>query len=297
MLTNANGSKTKSYSYNAFGVEYNEATLDDNPFRYCGEYYDKETKTIYLRARYYNPAQGRFTQQDGWEYANPNDPLSLNLYTYCWNNPIKYGDTNGHYADAINRKSLNEGGVGGGGAVLLTATQVVEKIVEVADDACAAIGNFVTNACAAAVNFCATQADNIAYLLAEGNQALFEKIEEEINKKHPDLYTVYFLEDENHQIRYVGRTKNLDQRMAAHRSSGSRTAKYKLAMHIDNLTYTQARGLEEMGILLYSTLNPDGNRIHGIGDNNPYRPIYWKSAQDVIYNRGMNLFYGFLEGD
>ena len=47
VLTNTSGNKTKSYSYNAFGVEYNEATLDDNPFRYCGEYYDKETKTIY----------------------------------------------------------------------------------------------------------------------------------------------------------------------------------------------------------------------------------------------------------
>ena len=69
-MTNSNGSKTKSYSYNAFGVEYNESTWDDNPFRYCGEYYDKETKTIYLRARYYNAEQGRFTQQDGWEIVN-----------------------------------------------------------------------------------------------------------------------------------------------------------------------------------------------------------------------------------
>ena len=95
-LTNESGSKTKSYSYNAFGVEHNESTLDDNPFRYCGEYYDKETKTIYLRARYYNAAQGRFTQQDGWEYANPEDPLSLNLYTYCWNNPVRYKDYSGN---------------------------------------------------------------------------------------------------------------------------------------------------------------------------------------------------------
>jgi hypothetical protein len=27
VLTNSNGSKTKSYSYNAFGVEYNEAVM------------------------------------------------------------------------------------------------------------------------------------------------------------------------------------------------------------------------------------------------------------------------------
>ena len=294
VLTNTSGNKTKSYSYNAFGVEYNEATLDANPFRYCGEYYDKETQTIYLRARYYDAEQGRFTQED---------PIrdGLNWYAYCGNNPIMFVDPSGHSSKVINKHSFNEGGAGGGGAILLTATQVVETIVEVVDDACAAIGNFVTNACAVAVNFCATKADNIAYLLAEGNQALFEKIEEEINKKHPDLYTVYFLKDKNNQIRYVGRTKNLKQRMAAHKAPDSRTAEYELAMSIDNLTYTQARGLEEMGILLYSTLDttPDskGNRIHGIRENNPYRSIYWKSAQDVIYNKGMNLFYGFLEGD
>lgn len=33
---------------------------DSNVFRYCGEYFDKETGTYYLRARYYDPAIGRF---------------------------------------------------------------------------------------------------------------------------------------------------------------------------------------------------------------------------------------------
>ena len=48
-----------------------------------------------LRARYYNPANGRFTQQDAWEYIDTNDPLSLNLYTYCNNNPVMYVDPSG----------------------------------------------------------------------------------------------------------------------------------------------------------------------------------------------------------
>ena len=96
-LTNENGTKTKSYAYSAFGVEYSPSDFDDNPFRYCGEYFDKETQTIYLRARYYNAEQGRFTQQDGWEFANAKDPLSLNLYTYCSNNPVTYIDPSGHF--------------------------------------------------------------------------------------------------------------------------------------------------------------------------------------------------------
>ena len=108
-LTNDSGTLKKSYDYDAFGNEENPSTSDTNPFRYCGEYFDKETGTYYLRARYYNPAIGRFTQQDsvlsttrklanGYEYA---DPLSLNLYTYCANNPILYCDPSGNAWETV----------------------------------------------------------------------------------------------------------------------------------------------------------------------------------------------------
>jgi len=69
---------------------------DVNPFRFCGEYFDRETGTVYLRARNYNARLGRFTTQDAWEFMNPNDPLSLNLYAYCANNPIYYIDPSGN---------------------------------------------------------------------------------------------------------------------------------------------------------------------------------------------------------
>ncbi|WP_133051146.1 RHS repeat-associated core domain-containing protein, partial [Ruminiclostridium hungatei] len=54
-LTSTTGSSIKVYDYDAFGVEKNIDPEDTNLFRYCGEYFDKETGTIYLRARYYNP--------------------------------------------------------------------------------------------------------------------------------------------------------------------------------------------------------------------------------------------------
>ena len=38
-LTNATGTVTKTYTYNAFGEEQNINATDANPFRYCGEYY------------------------------------------------------------------------------------------------------------------------------------------------------------------------------------------------------------------------------------------------------------------
>ena len=86
---------------------------DTNPYRYCGEYYDFESGTIYLRARYYSPTHGRFTQPDRhWNTGNMiygdadntnadaeqaakllvPDILAIrqssNLYVYCGNNPV-----------------------------------------------------------------------------------------------------------------------------------------------------------------------------------------------------------------
>jgi len=97
-LTNSLGIIVRHYEYDAFGNEVEPSASDTNPFRYCGEYFDAESGTIYLRARYYDPAIGRFTQQDAWEFANPGDPLSLNLYIYCYSNPVFYIDPSGNIA-------------------------------------------------------------------------------------------------------------------------------------------------------------------------------------------------------
>ena len=87
-LTDDMGAVLWYYDYDAFGNEKNPDPNDTNAFRYCGEYYDTETGTIYLRARYYDPRIGRFTQQD---------PISdgLNWYTYANNNPVMYIDPSG----------------------------------------------------------------------------------------------------------------------------------------------------------------------------------------------------------
>ena len=99
-LTDETGKVTKTYTYDAFGVEKNIDENDTNAFRYCGEYFDKETGTIYLRARYYNPSNGRFISRDSYA-GKLNDPLSLNLYTYCQNNPLIFTDPSGHFTEAI----------------------------------------------------------------------------------------------------------------------------------------------------------------------------------------------------
>jgi RHS repeat-associated protein len=67
-----------------------------NRFRYAGEQYDQVTGQYYLRARFYNPVVGRFTQEDTYRGDG------LNLYSYVQNNPIKYYDPSGYCAEKSN---------------------------------------------------------------------------------------------------------------------------------------------------------------------------------------------------
>ncbi|WP_370688082.1 RHS repeat-associated core domain-containing protein, partial [uncultured Clostridium sp.] len=43
----------------------------------------------------YNSSTGRFIGRDSFA-GRRTDPLSLNLYTYCGNNPVKFTDPFGH---------------------------------------------------------------------------------------------------------------------------------------------------------------------------------------------------------
>ena len=87
-ISNESGKSIKSYDYDAFGVELNKDVNDTNLFRYCGEQYDNETDSIYLRARYYSPSLGRFTTEDP---AKDGD----NWYSYCAGNPVNSWDPSG----------------------------------------------------------------------------------------------------------------------------------------------------------------------------------------------------------
>ena len=102
-----NNAVVASYTYDAFGNLTSQIGNSENPFLYCGEYFDAETQTYYLRARYYNPANGRFTQQDAWAFMDVNSALGINLYLYCYGNPIRYADPSGHAVTEWDRKHLS----------------------------------------------------------------------------------------------------------------------------------------------------------------------------------------------
>ena len=95
------------YEYDAWGActvktAFGNIDMDSfsignlNPFRYRGYFYDQETGFYYLQTRYYDPAVGRFLSPDNPDYLDYLSFGGLNLYAYCYNNPISYCDPSGH---------------------------------------------------------------------------------------------------------------------------------------------------------------------------------------------------------
>ena len=158
-LANSSGALAWKYDYDAFGNDIGTTqnggggSTDSNPFRFAGEYLDLETKTYYLRARYYSPTTGRFLTEDThWNPGNMiygdhvrrinerQDPNGLNLYTYvpdiaairqsgnlyvyAGSNPIKFVDSNGEIF------MLVTGGIGAlGGAIIGGGGKIISNVV------------------------------------------------------------------------------------------------------------------------------------------------------------------------
>ncbi len=105
------GTLKNEYDYDAFGNAITEKETVKNPYRYAGYYQDTESGLYYLRSRYYNPKTARFLTEDtaSGKYT---DPLSLNKYTYCHNQPVTGYDPDGHALHIVVGAVL--GGVIGG---------------------------------------------------------------------------------------------------------------------------------------------------------------------------------------
>lgn len=67
----------------------------ENNYLYTGEQFYSGLGFYYLRARYYKPDTGRFWIKDSYE-GDQENPLSLNSYTFGWDNPVSNRDRNGH---------------------------------------------------------------------------------------------------------------------------------------------------------------------------------------------------------
>ena len=123
------GEVVATYYYDAFGNILEQTGDVDNSILYAGYQYDVETGLYYLNARMYDPVTARFLQADTY-LGNLNDPLSLNLYTYCLNNPNRYIDPSGHIP-ALLLFLAGRALIGLGAALLSAGMEIInQKFIE-----------------------------------------------------------------------------------------------------------------------------------------------------------------------
>ncbi|HJQ70926.1 MAG TPA: RHS repeat-associated core domain-containing protein [Blastocatellia bacterium] len=94
LVVDESGKVAARYSYSPFGLPKLVEGKHSTSFLYAGEQYDEEAGLIYLRARFYDPAIGRFLTADplpGVAMA----PETFNPYVYVNNDPVNRIDPMG----------------------------------------------------------------------------------------------------------------------------------------------------------------------------------------------------------
>ena len=81
-LSNATGALAQTYTFDSFGNQTASSGSLINSFRYTGRELDSETSLHYMRARYFDPATGKFISEDPIEFKG-----GINFYRYARNNP------------------------------------------------------------------------------------------------------------------------------------------------------------------------------------------------------------------
>jgi RHS repeat-associated protein len=99
-LANGNGEVTDTYEYDAFGQMRARTGGTSNIYLYGGEQFDPSLQLYYLRARYYDPASGRFNARDPF-MGRSTRPASLHPYAYASADPINRRDPTGRDDDLL----------------------------------------------------------------------------------------------------------------------------------------------------------------------------------------------------
>jgi RHS repeat-associated protein len=89
------GAIAELYAFDAYGNTIGfDSSVALTEFLYSGEQFDSKIGQQYLRARYYDPATGRFNRLDPF-FGNLNDPQSLHKYAYAHNDSVNGVDPTG----------------------------------------------------------------------------------------------------------------------------------------------------------------------------------------------------------
>ncbi|MBS7700219.1 MULTISPECIES: RHS repeat-associated core domain-containing protein [unclassified Chelatococcus] len=113
-ITDAAGAEVLHRYYRPYGqIPITTSTFKEAK-AFIGERQDSETGLLYLNARFYDPALGRFISPDWWDPTIPG--VGTNRYAYSQNDPINKSDPNGHVDDAgvheFNNDPANQPGGG-----------------------------------------------------------------------------------------------------------------------------------------------------------------------------------------
>jgi len=93
-LRDESGDAIADYTYDVFGAIRDQSGSSPNEFTFTGEQVDADSGLYFLRARYYDPATGRFLTQDPL-WGSLGNPQTQNRYPYVGNNPVRFVDPYG----------------------------------------------------------------------------------------------------------------------------------------------------------------------------------------------------------
>jgi RHS repeat-associated protein len=93
-------------AYDTFGNLVNQTGSSTGNLGFQGKYYDQESGLYYFFNRYYNPANGRFINEDPFRFNS-----GLNLYTFVGNDSLNYIDPFGLYTCRAKGSSILNTGV------------------------------------------------------------------------------------------------------------------------------------------------------------------------------------------
>lgn len=88
-LTDKDAHLVLAYTYNPYGKAIPSTTSILNPFTYAGQYTDRLTGLVYMRARWYDPTTGQFLTRD------PITSLTQAPYSYAGDDPLNEDDPTG----------------------------------------------------------------------------------------------------------------------------------------------------------------------------------------------------------
>lgn len=183
--------------------------------------------------------------------------LDKNMFAYCLNNPVNKIDPNGTF-------TLTSTFIAALLAAIKAALIEVIKITVIFIITVAVIGT---------VKWAAEKIKN------KTSSKSSSKRSNRYSKNNTD-HTVYKLVDPTtNEIKYVGRTVNPTARKQAHALDPNKKGLSFVTIK-SGLNYYEARGLEQIAMLTYSTKNAL-NRISGISPNNPKLEDYMAAGRDV----------------